>query len=138
MNKRNQIKAIREMSGRLELNLTMWHSGDCPMYRQQVLTEETDHRKMGRRFGQSFAGKLSLRDAVDLFICQDLLNYRTGRSKKPTVENVGHFKLSLYYSWNVWDDFKKEIRTEVSTKEARQWLDDVSYSDLMNDKPRGK
>lgn len=136
MKKRDQKKAIADMAGRLSMitrphqfgTSWMWHDGDCPMLRDRIAREELRHRRghPGRRAGCTKSV------AVDLFICQYLLNYRTGRRSIPLVKDVGHLKLSIYHAWNVWSSWKKEIRAAVTMAEARQWLDDVSYADLMD------
>lgn len=142
MTKKEKLKFINQLYWALMRANTQSPRSDWQRYLDQIKQSERDNRKWairGTRFG------LSVADAVKLFAVQYIAEFRAGKftymnkhglvEHKPRalkVSDIFSFRLELYYAQALWTHDKEAIRKAISRRDARKFIAEIDYRELIN------
>lgn len=143
MTKKEKLKFIDQLYCSLMRANTQSPRADWQRYLDQIKQSERDHRKWaprGTRFG------LSVTDAVKLFAVQYIMEFRAGKftytgkhgyvfehwPRRYNVSGIFSFRLELYYAQALWTHDKEAIRKAISRSDARKFIAEIDYCELIN------
>lgn len=140
MTKKEKLKFIHTLYYALS-NAEVGDRGNWERYCQQIKQSEQEHRKLA---GTPF--RLSVADSVKLFAVQYIMEFRAGKftytnkhgyvfehwPRRYSVSGIFDFRLELYYAQALWAHDKAAIRKAVTQSDARKFIAEIDYFELIN------